>query len=116
MDTEAAIQPGRVGAAGRSEEVGSTGGYSFANSSALRSRSGNKKLDSTAVFKDSRKIAKFRMPRRNVQSIYIDYKRGTYSSITEISTLFLFTMPLKRIIKRAEREERRPQARIGAGA
>ena len=83
--------------------VGSTGRYSFANSSALRSRTGNKKVDSTAVFKDGRKIAKFRMPRRNVQSVYIDYKRGTYASITEIGSQFLFTMPLKRIIKRAER-------------
>ena len=60
-------------------------------------------VDSTAVFKNGRKIAKFRMPRRNIQSIYIDYKRGTYSSITEFGSQFLFTMPVKRIIKKAER-------------
>ena len=83
--------------------VGSSGRYSFANSSSLKKRGGNKKVDSTAVFKNGRKIAKFRMPRRNVQSIYIDYQRGTYSSVTEIGSQFLFTVPLKRIIRRAER-------------
>ena len=83
--------------------VGSAGRYSFANSSALKARGGKKKVDSTAVFKDGRKIAKFRMPRRNIESIYIDYKRGTYASITEGGSQFLFSMPVRRIIKRAER-------------
>ena len=83
--------------------VGSTGRYSFANSSALKARGGKKKVDSTAVFKDGRKIAKFRMPRRNIESIYIDYKRGTFASITEGGSQFLFSMPIRRITKKAER-------------
>jgi hypothetical protein len=83
--------------------VGSTGRYSFANSSARKTRRGTKKVDTAMVFKRGKVIARFRLPRRNVQSIYIDYKRGTYVSITESGSQFLFTMPLKRIIKRAER-------------
>ena len=83
--------------------VGSAGRYSFANSSALKARGGKRKVDSTAVFKGGRKIAKFQMPRRNIESIYIDYRRGTYASITESGSQFLFRMPIGRIIRKAER-------------
>jgi hypothetical protein len=83
--------------------VGSAGRYSFANSSAMKSRGGTKKVDSTAVFKDGKKIAKFQMPRRNIESIYIDYKRGTFASITESGSQFLFRIPVRRITKTAER-------------
>jgi hypothetical protein len=60
-------------------------------------------VDSTAVFKGGRKIAKFQMPRRNIESIYIDYRRGTFASITESGSQFLFSMPMGRIIRKAER-------------
>jgi len=43
------------------------------------------------------------MPRRNIESIYIDYKRGTFASITEGGSQFLFSMPIRRITKKAER-------------
>ena len=58
-------------------------------------------MDATAVFKDGKIIAKFRMPRRNIESIYIDYKRGTFASITEGGSQFMFSIPLRRIIKKS---------------
>jgi hypothetical protein len=42
------------------------------------------------------------MPRGNVESIYIDYRRGRYFSITELGSQFLFQLPLKELTDAAE--------------
>ena len=42
------------------------------------------------------------MPHGNGQSIYIDYRRATYVSITERGSQFLFELPLKRLTKKAK--------------
>jgi len=84
--------------------VGEAGRYCFATSSALAtSRSKNRKVDATAVFREGKLIGRFQMPRQNIESIYIDYKRGLYTSITEGGSQFMFSLPFRRIIKAAER-------------
>ena len=81
--------------------VGAAGPHGFANSSATqvgRARA----VDGLVIFKNSEVIGKFRMPRGNVESIYIDYVRGTYVSITEHGSQFLFQIPLGHLTERAE--------------
>ena len=83
--------------------VGSAGAYSFANSSSLRTSRSARKVDATAVFRNGKVIERFRMPRGNGESIYIDYRRGIYTSITEHGSQFMFALPLEHLIERAER-------------
>ena len=83
--------------------VGSAGAYSFANSSSLRTSRSAGKVDATAVIRNGKVIERFRMPRGNGESIYIDYRRGIYTSITEHGSQFMFAMPLDHLIERAER-------------
>ena len=75
--------------------VGRFGLYSFANSSALRLGGGP--VDATVVLKDEQIVERFRMPYGNVQSVYIDYVRGTYVSVTERGSQFLFQLPLDQL-------------------
>lgn len=75
--------------------IGRFGQYSFANSSALRL--GGSPVDATVVLKDEQVVHRFRMPYGNVQSVYIDYVRGTYVSITERGSQFLFQLPLDQL-------------------
>ncbi len=83
--------------------VGSAGAYSFANSSSLRTSRSAHKVDATAVFKNGKVIGRFQMPRGNGESIYIDYRRGIYRSITEGGSQFMYALPLEHLIERAER-------------
>jgi hypothetical protein len=72
------------------------GPYTFANSSALHLR--GRVLDATVVLRDGQVVDRIRMPHGNGQSIYLDYLRGTYTSITEAGRQFLFTLPLSQLI------------------
>jgi hypothetical protein len=72
------------------------GPYTFANSSALHLR--GRVLDATVVLRDGQVVDRIRMPHGNGQSIYVDYLRGTYTSITEAGRQFLFTLPLSQLI------------------
>ena len=63
--------------------------FGFANSSSLRIN-GRKGVDAVAVLKGGKVVERFRMPHGNGQSIYIDYRRGTYVSITERDSQFLY--------------------------
>ena len=40
------------------------------------------------------------MPHGNIESIYLDHRRGTYTTVTENRSQFLFTLPLAEIIGR----------------
>ena len=55
------------------------------------------------MFRNGKVIDRFRMPRGNGESIYIDYRRGIYTSITEGGSQFMFALPLDHLIERAER-------------
>lgn len=83
--------------------VASAGAYSFANSSALRTGRSARKVDATAVLRNGKVIGRFQMPRGNGESIYIDYRRGVYRSITEAGSQFMYALPLDHLIDRAER-------------
>ena len=83
--------------------VGATGRYIFANSSGMRLSPRTRRVDAVAIFKSGRLVGRFRLPRRHIESIYIDYKRGTYTTITEGGSQFMFAMPLRRIVRRTGR-------------
>ena len=76
--------------------VATVGPYGLANSSALRF-DGLGPVDATVVLEDGEVIGRFRMPRGNVESIYIDETRGRYVSITELGSQFLFALPLNQL-------------------
>jgi hypothetical protein len=67
----------------------------------LRTNRAKKRVDATAVFKRGRVIGRFQMPRGNGESIYIDYQRGIYMSITEAGSQFMFALPLADIIDKS---------------
>ena len=71
------------------------GPYTFANSSALHV--GGRVLDAAVVIRDGQVQDRFRMPWGNGQSIYIDYLRGTYVSVTEAGSQFMFSLPLNQL-------------------
>ena len=77
--------------------VATVGRYGLANSSALRFN-GLGPVDATVVLKDGEVIDRFRMPRGNVESIYLNERRGTYVSMTELGSQFLFELPLDGLI------------------
>ena len=86
---------------GSYQGVAGSGPLRFANSSSLRIN-GGKGVDAVALLKGDKVVGRFRMPHGNGQSIFIDYRRGTYVSITERGSQFLFELPLKRLTKKAE--------------
>ncbi len=77
--------------------VATIGDFSLANSSALRFGDGGP-VDATVVLEDGKVKDRFQMPRGNVESIYIDHRRGTYTTVTENLSQFLFTLPLRELI------------------
>ena len=81
--------------------VASMGAYKFANSSALHIS--GRAVDAMVVLKYGRVIEKFHMPHGNGESIYIDYKRRTFTSITEHGSQFLYQLPLKHVTEAADR-------------
>ncbi len=86
---------------GSYQGVAGSGPLRFANSSSLRIN-GGKGVDAVALFKGDKVVGRFRMPHGNGQSIFIDYHRDTYVSITERGSQFLFELPLERLTKHAE--------------
>jgi hypothetical protein len=81
---------------GSFQGVAGAGAFGFANSSSLRI-DGRKGVDAVAVLRGGKVVERFRMPHGNGQSIYIDYRRGTYVSLTERYSQFLYQMPLKKL-------------------
>ena len=77
--------------------VATIGDFSLANSSALRFDGGGP-VDATVVLEDGKVKEHFQMPRGNVESIYIDHRRGTYSTVTENLSQFLFTLPIRELL------------------
>ncbi len=72
------------------------GPYTFANSSALHV--GGRAVDAAVVMRDGQVQDRFRMPWGNGQSIYLDYLRGTYVSVTEAGSQFMFSLPLNQLM------------------
>ncbi len=72
------------------------GPYTFANSSALHY--GGRVADATVVMRDGQVTDRFRMPHGNGQSIYIDYLRGNYVSVTEAGSQFMYQLPLNQLV------------------
>ena len=84
--------------------VASAGRYTFANSSGLRTQDRpDVGLDAANVLKDGKVLDAVRMPGGNVESVYIDYRRGLYLSLVEHGSQFLFAIPLRQLITIAER-------------
>ncbi len=77
--------------------VATVGDYALANSSALRF-DGRGPVDATVVLQDGKLIERYQMPHGNVESIYIDHRRGTYTTVTENLSQFLFTVPLEELV------------------
>ena len=81
---------------GSYQGVAGAGAFGFANSSSLRIN-GRKGVDAVAVLKGGKVVERFRMPHGNGQSIYIDYRRGTYVSLTERDSQFLYRTAARRV-------------------
>lgn len=79
--------------------VATVGKHTLVNSSALRIN-GRAPVDATMVLENDRVLHRYRMPGGNIQSIYVDHRRGTYTTVTENLGRFLFTLPLTELIKR----------------
>lgn len=77
--------------------VASSGAYGFANSSSMRLN--GRKGDTAVVTKNGREVAKYRMPHGNGQSIYIDYTRDRFVSVTEAGRQFLYQVPLDELTR-----------------
>ncbi len=82
--------------------IGTAGAYGFVNSSSLL-LDGRRRGDNVVVLKRNRVIARFAMPKENLESVYVDVRRRRYVTVTEHGRQFLFWLPLDHLIERAER-------------
>jgi hypothetical protein len=82
--------------------IGTSGRYRLVNSSSLM-LDGRRHGDNVVVLKRNRAIARFAMPSENVESLYLDFRRNRYVTVTEHGRQFLFWLPLDHLIERAER-------------
>ena len=83
-------------------DVVASGPYRFVNSSSLMF-DGRRHGDNLVIVKKNTVIARFSMPSENVESLYVDYHRRRYVTVTEHGRQFLFWLPLDHLITRAER-------------
>lgn len=82
--------------------IGSDGAYRFVNSSSLM-LDGRRHGDNVMILKRNEMLARFAMPEENLESVYLDYRRSRYVTVTEHGRQFLFWFPLDHLIERAER-------------
>jgi hypothetical protein len=82
--------------------IGTSGPYRFVNSSSLMVDD-RRHGDNVVVLRKSSPIARFSMPSENVESVYVDYRRDRYVTVTEHGRQFLFWLPVKHLVARAER-------------
>ncbi|GAA3698007.1 hypothetical protein GCM10022204_12800 [Microlunatus aurantiacus] len=82
--------------------IGSFGPYGLVNSSSLKI-DGRRHGDNLVVTKRGRSLARFSMPKENLESVYVDHRRRRYVTVTEYGRQFLFWLPLDHLIERAER-------------
>lgn len=82
--------------------IGTLGAYRFVNSSSLL-LDGRRHGDNVVIVKKNQPIARFAMPKENVESVYVNYRRREYVTVTEHGRQFLFWFPLDHLIDRAER-------------
>ena len=64
---------------------------------------GRRHGDNVVIMKKNTMIAKFTMPKENIESLYLDPRRERYVTITEHGRQFLFWLPTDHLIERAER-------------
>jgi hypothetical protein len=82
--------------------IGTSGPYRFVNSSSLKVN-GKRQGDHVVILKKNEVIGRFSMPNENIESLYLDYWRSNYVTVTEHGRQFLFWLPLDHLIERAER-------------
>ena len=95
--TRSAVIPGT-----NFQGIGVTGPYRMVNSSSLLV-DGKRQGDTMVIVKKNTVIARFAMPDENIESVYVDYWRASYVTVTEHGGQFLFWLPLEHLIDRAER-------------
>lgn len=76
--------------------------YRIANSSSLM-LAGRRHGDNVVIMRKDTMIARFAMPKENIESLYLDPRRERYVTITEHGRQFLFWLPTGHLIDRAER-------------
>lgn len=81
--------------------IGAIGRHRIANSSSLM-LDGRRHGDNVVILKDkTRMIARFSMPKENIESLYLDPRRRRYVTITEHGQQFLFWLPVDHLLERA---------------
>lgn len=83
--------------------IGAIGRHRIANSSSLM-LDGRRRGDNVVILENkTRMIARFSMPKENLESLYLDPRRRRYVTITEHGQQFLFWLPVDHLIKQATR-------------
>lgn len=83
--------------------IGAIGRHRIANSSSLM-LDGRRHGDNVVILETkTRMIARFSMPKENLESLYLDPRRRRYVTITEHGKQFLFWLPVDHLIKQATR-------------
>ncbi|MFT4166575.1 MAG: hypothetical protein QM650_15150 [Microlunatus sp.] len=85
--------------------IGAIGRHRIANSSSLM-LDGRRRGDNLVILeKKTRMIARFSMPKENLESLYLDPRRRRYVTITEHGQQFLFWLPVDHLLDRAGVED-----------
>ena len=95
--TESSVLPGT-----NYQGIGVLGRHRIANSSSLM-LDGQRHGDNVVIVKNGTILARFAMPKENIESLYLDPRRRRYVTMTEHGQQFLFWLPVDHLIKRAER-------------
>lgn len=82
--------------------IGVSGRHRFVNSSSLL-LGGRRHGDQLVIMRRNTVIARFAMPSQNLESLYLDRRRGNYVTVTEHGPQFLFWLPIDHLLDRAER-------------
>ena len=83
--------------------IGAIGRHRIANSSSLM-LDGRRHGDNVVILeKKTQMVARFSMPKENIESLYLDPRRRRYVTITEHGKQFLFWLPVDHLLKQAKR-------------
>lgn len=82
--------------------IGAIGRHRIANSSSLR-LDGRRHGDNVVILEKTRMMARFSMPKENLESLYLDLRRRRYVTITEHGKQFLFWLPVDQLLNQAAR-------------
>ena len=82
--------------------IGAIGRHRIANSSSLMLDS-RRHGDNVVILRKGAMLARFSMPKENLESLYIDLRRRRYVTITEHGEQFLFWLPVDHLLERSKR-------------